>query len=114
MWGDQADTENLQSRRLATISPGQRKMEPSACYCTSFSQSSMLIGIVCMDIGRHLEEGRGKEASKDGHCARTRAAMARTRLKYADLEICVKRPCIADEDEKTANNGDMRLLYDIS
>ncbi|XP_038120408.1 uncharacterized protein LOC119770128 [Culex quinquefasciatus] len=56
--------------------------------------------------------------------ARTRATKARTRQTYAELEKAVKRSCrgdkrawtdsLADEGEKAANNGDMRLLYDIS
>jgi hypothetical protein len=56
--------------------------------------------------------------------ARTRSAKAVARQRYAELEKAVKRSCrrdkrawtnsLAEEGERAAANGDIRLLYDIS
>jgi len=74
------------------------------------------------DTWKKIEERR--EGKAEIERARTRATKDRARQRYAELEKTVKRSCrrdkrtwtdsLADEAEKAAANGDIRLLYDIS
>ena len=71
---------------------------------------------------RIINERREAKASIER--ARTRAAKTAARQRYAELEKAVKRSCrrdkrawtnsLAEEGERAAANGDIRLLYDIS
>lgn len=71
---------------------------------------------------RKIEERREAKAAIER--ARTRAAKYESRQRYSALEKEVKRCCrrdkrawvdsLADEGEKAAATGDIRLLYDIS